>query len=721
MGNSDLDEPLQQMKHIFDEQGGVDQQFPIKTEESVLFLTCAYIGEWMNAAIEHPRSYATVQSDDLQEWIDVLVLHSKVAIRKVDLQLKWWKSFNDPILVFEKDTMKPFAAIPARGNVKGYLFDVAKGERRALDAATVQILQTNAYVFYETLPEQISNIQELFAFGMRAINDKLWFLLAILGLLGVVRLFFPIANQVMFDAIIPVGNVSLFWQLAFALFVVLLVEFALTISRGYAILRLQVLWENKVQIGFWDRIMSLSLVAFRQFTGSDLLERMVLLERIRPFVSAQVLYTLCEAPFALCFALLMVYYSVKLALIAFFLLVVFVSVTLRLRKKIFPLSAESSDAQIALRDFVTQIVKGADIIRVANAENRAFSQWASRFTLLEKLKLIIRQKEKYCLLIQSIYVTATLAVIYGWIAFFFHENGMLPFSLTMGTFIGFQTAFFLLAGAINSLLDFYPSYLQIVRQCQRTDVLLAYPTEQVERKHSEEKFKGEIIVDNLCFQYSSNSKPTLSQISFKCEPGQFIGITGRSGSGKSTILRCLMGFETPESGDIYYDGHSLKDLDIHSIRRRIGAVMQESHIFSGNIKSNLLLGRYASRQTIDRALELSCFDEVLHRLPSGLKSYISKGYNNVYSGGEMQRLLIARALISDIDILLLDEATSALDALTQDRVMKNLATLNITRIVVAHRLETIQKADHILIIKDGKIAQRGTFKELELNQGFAHE
>lgn len=680
----------------------------------LLFCVCSYISELEGFLIDHPRRHVQVASDEVQEWMDGLAEHSEIVIKKIELQDNWWRSFTDPYVVFEKESGKPCAAIPSKGKQPAQLIGVENQNQTLLDSATASNIHPYAYVFYKTLPEKTSGIQDIVRFCFHGLKGEIALLVALLGFLGIVRLFFPLANQLLFDHVIPHGDFKLFWQLACALAITLLAEFALSLARGFSILRLQVLAESKMQAALWERLMNLPFSIFRQYTIGDLREMVRPAEKIRPLIAGKTLYTICDTPFAIFLVVLMLIFSIELGLITVALLVFFVCIAWMLRKKIQPLINESLDKETDLLGFLNQLPVGITTLRIAGAENRMYAQWAGRFADLEKLKCSIRSMEKYFTLIQGLYVVIILAVLYGFLGYHLNETGSLPFSLTIGAFIGFQTAFLLLTTNVNTLFEFMGAALNISRICNKTNAILTCPPEQTKGKHYEEKLRGEIRVENLCFRYPGNSALTLSNVSFRCAPGKFVGIIGRSGSGKSTVLRCMMALEKPEDGHIYYDGHRMEDLNVHTMRRRIGAVLQESHIFIGNVKSNLLVGRHASRQAIDRALELSCFDEVVRRLPMGLKTFVAPENNSLFSNGELQRLLIARALLTDIDILLLDEATSALDAATQSTVMKNIASLKITCVVVAHRLETIRNADQILVIHEGKIERQGTFKELGL-------
>jgi ABC-type bacteriocin/lantibiotic exporter with double-glycine peptidase domain len=196
---------------------------------------------------------------------------------------------------------------------------------------------------------------------------------------------------------------------------------------------------------------------------------------------------------------------------------------------------------------------------------------------------------------------------------------------------------------------------------------------------------------------------------------------GKSGCGKSTLMRLLLGFEQPNSGAIYYDGYDLKTLDMRSVRQCIGVDLQNGKLFSGDIFSNIIIT--SPRSTLDDAWEaarLAGVDEDIRKMPMGMHTMISEGTGGV-SGGQKQRLLIARALISKPKILLFDEATSALDNITQQHVATSLASLGCTRIVIAHRLSTVKGCDRIVVIDHGGIVEEGTYAELMDQKGLFHD
>lgn len=199
-------------------------------------------------------------------------------------------------------------------------------------------------------------------------------------------------------------------------------------------------------------------------------------------------------------------------------------------------------------------------------------------------------------------------------------------------------------------------------------------------------------------------------------PGEFIALIGGSGSGKSTILRLLLGFETPIAGSIYYDGQDLSGLDVDAVRRQLGVVLQNGQLSSASIFENIAGGAQITLDEAWEAARMSGFAEDITAMPMQMHTVVSEGGGNL-SGGQRQRLLIARALALKPRILLFDEATSALDNRTQAIVSESLDKLQVTIIAIAHRLSTIRNAHRIYVLQAGRVVQQGTFQELAAVEG----
>ncbi|WP_282202327.1 ATP-binding cassette domain-containing protein [Kitasatospora fiedleri] len=216
----------------------------------------------------------------------------------------------------------------------------------------------------------------------------------------------------------------------------------------------------------------------------------------------------------------------------------------------------------------------------------------------------------------------------------------------------------------------------------------------------------------MVFRYPGSALPALDGVSLRAEPGEFVAVVGPSGAGKSTLIRLLLGFERPEAGAVRYDGRELASLDARLVRRQLGSVLQHGRMLRGSLLENLAgADPDVAEDRIWHAAELAGIADELRALPMGLGTRVGEDAQG-FSGGQVQRLLLARALVRDPAVLLLDEATSALDNATQQRVAEAVAGLDRTRLVIAHRLSTIRTADRIYVLDGGRVSAEGTYREL---------
>jgi ABC-type bacteriocin/lantibiotic exporter with double-glycine peptidase domain len=289
-------------------------------------------------------------------------------------------------------------------------------------------------------------------------------------------------------------------------------------------------------------------------------------------------------------------------------------------------------------------------------------------------------------------------------------------SRSTGTVLAFMAAF---GGLLTAALTLNSSVLSILRVVPLLEnarpVLETVPEVDTQKAHPGE-LTGAVEVSHVSFRYQPDGPQVLQDVSLKANPGEFIAVVGPSGSGKSTLFRMLLGFEAPESGSVYYDAQELAELDVQAVRRQIGVVLQNGKLMPGDIFTNIVGNSLLTIEDAWEAARMAGFDEDIRQMPMGMHTYISEA-GGTFSGGQRQRLMIARAIVGKPRILLFDEATSALDNRTQAIVSRSLERLNATRIVIAHRLSTIVNADRIYVMVGGQVVQQGSYAQLAQQEG----
>jgi ATP-binding cassette subfamily C protein len=289
-------------------------------------------------------------------------------------------------------------------------------------------------------------------------------------------------------------------------------------------------------------------------------------------------------------------------------------------------------------------------------------------------------------------------------------------SLSTGEFLAFNAAFSAFLRSILDMIGSGLSALSAIPLYERARPILQSPLEGEGHGDSSLVLKGAIEVSHVSFRYQAKAPLVLDDVMLRIEPGEFVAIVGASGSGKSTLLRILLGFEAPTEGGVFYDGQALSGLDVRSVRRQIGVVLQHSQLMAGDIYSNLVGSSGLTLDDAWRAARQAAIADDIEAMPMAMHTVITAG-GSTLSGGQRQRLLIARALAPQPQILLLDEATSALDNRTQALVSDSLDALRVTRVVIAHRLSTIRHADRIVVLERGRVVQSGRFSELLAARG----
>ncbi len=683
-------------------------------EGTPLLVAAGAVGKSLGVTIRPPA-----RSQDLKrvkEPLEAIVRASRLRMRRILLRDNWWERDCGPLVAYTQQDNRPMALLPFKAN-RYEIFDPADRTRVAVDARSASTLDPCAYMFYRSLPDKVLNALDLFRFALKNRGRDLLviFLTGIAAtLLGMLT---PHATAILIDNAIPDSDRGLLLQVGLGLLVAAFGTALFRLAQGFTLLRVETISDASTQAAVWDRLLNLPVSFFRQYTTGDLQSRVTSISTIRRQLSGTTLITLITGLFSLLNLGLLFYYNFKLALVAVAVAIVAIAVTtlsgILLIRKVRPLLEVKGD----IFGQTVQLINGISKLRVAGAEERGFASWSKNYSRQIKLELSTQNVEDGVALFNTVMPTFTSGVLFWFTIQLLQEaqttGGV---ALTVGTFLAFNSAFGTFIKGATDVSNTVTNTLQVIPQWKRAQPILETIPEVDLSKADPGKLTGRITVDRVTFRYRQDGPLTLDDVSIHAEPGEFIALVGGSGSGKSTIFRLLLGFETPEDGSIYYDGQELSGLDVDAVRRQLGVVLQNGRITSASIFDNIASGAQITLDEAWEAARMSGFADDVEAMPMSMHTVISEGGGNL-SGGQRQRLLIARALVLKPRILLFDEATSALDNRTQAIVSESLEKLQVTRIAIAHRLSTIRNAHRIYVLQAGRVLQQGSFEELASQEG----
>ena len=293
--------------------------------------------------------------------------------------------------------------------------------------------------------------------------------------------------------------------------------------------------------------------------------------------------------------------------------------------------------------------------------------------------------------------------------------------VTYDNYVAFTSSFGFVSGAFMEVSSIALMIAGFRPTLEMVSPILEEEPESTGGKQTVTRLGGNIEMSHVCFRYTDTMPDILDDMSIRIKAGEYVAIVGETGCGKSTLVRLLLGFEKPRKGSVFYDGKDISSLDLRSLRRHIGVVMQNGKLLMGSIFENITISApWLGMDAAWEAAEAAGIAQDIREMPMGMQTMISEGQGGI-SGGQKQRLLIARAIAGKPNVLIFDEATSALDNITQKKVTEALNSYKCTRIVIAHRLSTIQACDRILLLRGGKIEEDGTYEELIAKKGFFAE
>ncbi|OPX92341.1 MAG: Toxin RTX-I translocation ATP-binding protein [Pelotomaculum sp. PtaB.Bin117] len=672
---------------------------------------CRLVGHSLKLKIVPPPQDRKESSKDP---LGDIAYASRVRLRKVLLKEEWWKQDNGPLLAYLEDDSRPVALIPLSPGLYE-IHDPARQIKVRVDFETARQVKPFAFTFYRPFPDKAMKLSDVLVFGRENCWRQDFAMVSLMGILGgLLGIVVPVATGIVFDTVIPGGEKVQLIHVAFFLAASAVAAMFFQLIRSFAMQRILGKMDGSIQAAIWDRVLSLPVPFFRDYTSGELAMRAMAITQIRTIVSETMVATILTSIFSFFNLILLFYYNVKLAVLAVCLLALAIAVTYSLGRIMTGYERQVVDISNRISGLVLQFFGGVAKFRVAGAESRAFYQWSGEFSRQRKITFNKEIIGSWLETFNAVFPVAASMVI------FYNVAASTASTLAPGQFIAFNAAFTSFFVAMIELSQILVEIFRVVPLFERAGPILEAMPEYDEAKVDPGELSGSIEVSHLNFRYKEDGPLILNDVSLHIKEGEYVGLVGTSGSGKSTLFRVVLGFEKPESGRIYYSGHDIEKVDIRELRRQLGVVLQNGKLLAGDIFTNIVGSN--PNLTIDDAWETAKMvglDRDIKEMPMGMHTILSEGATTL-SGGQRQRLLIARAIVNRPKIIYFDEATSALDNKTQAIVSQSLDELKATRVVIAHRLSTIVNCDRIIVMDKGRIIEDGPYEELmNMNGVFA--
>jgi len=680
-------------------------------EIALLMAACQLVGNTLGIVFSPPTEAERVLGN--RDPLSQITFASRIRSRRVRLVSDWWRGDSGPLLAYTLDG-SPIALLP-RSSSSYDAVDPRTMKRTRVDAAYAETLQEYAFIFYRRLHDEPVTIGDTVRFSLRGLSGDLS-LIFIFGLaLALLGLLVPITTGWLVDTVIPSGRRSDLIALGIALLAAAVAGMLFNIAQQFAVLRLQTKSTAALSAATWDRLLGLPAGFFRQYTAGDLANRAYGVSRIRQLVSDATVTAMVSGLFSLVNFALLFYYSVELALVAVGLALALLVVTLSASYFQLKVRRKVSDMQGIVSGVVLQLLNGVTKLRVAGAEANALGVWAEVYGKQQRYTYTAGTLDNGLRVFESVFPLISSACLFAVIGYWLGGS-----TFETGTFVAFNVAFGQFLNAAIKQVNALTSVMEAVPYYERAKPILDMLPEVTNDKVDPGTLSGRVDVNHIQFRYSEDGPLILRDVSLHARPGEMIGLVGPSGAGKSTIIRMLLGFEAPTAGGVYYDNQDLKSLNVQAVRRQIGVVLQDGKVMPGTVYDNIVGASLLTEDDAWEAARVAGLDQDIKLMPMGMQTAIAEG-GTTFSGGQLQRLMIARAVVGKPRILIFDEATSALDNETQALVSKNLDALQVTRIVIAHRLSTIVNADYIFVLDQGAVVQSGTYTELMAQEGLFRE
>lgn len=629
--------------------------------------------------------------------------------RNVILEKNWFREAYGPLFAYKKGSGEPVALLPNK--FMGYYFtDRETGRKISVSRKTAELFEDEAYCFYRPFPRKEMTFFDLLRYMQKCIsfNDCIFVVFAIFTA-TLTGMLIPNIVRALTGPVISAKNERILLGMSICIFCTMTSKQIHEIIAGILNARIKLKTTLGVQAAMIMRILSLPAEFFRKHTTGELTNRFAAVTTLCEVLFGVFVEAGVPAVFSLLYITEVFIFTPKLAPAALTVLVintlfgVIVSLiqVLSDRKQT---SSKSVEAGISY-----SMINGMQKIKLAGAERRFFAKWLKTYAQSIKGTHSLPDFVKFGNVItMAVNFIGNIAICIIAV-----ENG-----IKQSDYYAFTAVCGILAGTFGTLSNVALSVGKAKFLIETAEPFLKTPPEITDNKEIVTELHGNIELSNISFRYSEDSPYIINNMSLKINSGEYVAIVGRTGCGKSTLMRILLGFEKPQKGSVYYDGKDMNSLDLSSLRRKIGTVIQNGGLFQGDIYSNIVItDPMLTVSDAWEAAEKAGIADDIHAMPMGMSTFVSEGQGTL-SGGQKQRILIARAVAPKPKILMFDEATSALDNKTQKKVSESLDSMGCTRIVIAHRLSTIKNCDRILVFGKGRIIEDGSYSELIEKGGY---
>lgn len=708
----------------FEEQVKKRKSLDEKTfEDSFLSLAGLKVDNKKNLSEEEIRdtfvihqilSYFRCQNIDIPKGItsfndklNYVLSQCDIYYHKVELNESYNNEDGTPLLFFTFLSEVPVVLFPKKD--KYYYINYSTGKKEYIEAALVNKFELEALSFYRPLPNTKVGIKEYWKYLRKSIRPLDLLFLALFSALATgIGMVLPYLTRWLTGDVVSSQDMKLF--ILVSIYVVSTATGLLLANamQSYVNNRISLRIEKEVQKAAMMKVLSLPTSFFKKYNTGELAARFASITSLANMIVSSVLTTLITVVMSLAYLFQLISFAPVLILPVALILIISSSFTITIsfiQKKYTEKNLRLSSKEAGV---TYEMINGIQKIRLSGSEKRVFAKWANAYARAAKIQyqppIILRLSTTI-----SLFIT-----LLGNIAIYYLAAKN---NVTASNYMAFTSSYGVLTGAFTSLVSMVGIFTMISPVYNMARPILETEAETTQGKIHLEGVKGNIKLDNVTFKYLESGPLILDNLSLNIKQGEYIAIVGQTGCGKSTLVRILLGFEKPLEGKVYFDDIDIDKVDLTSLRRNIGTVMQNGTLFHADIFSNIIISSPSlTEDDAWKAAEIADIAKDIREMPMGMKTVISEGQGGI-SGGQKQRIMIARAIVHKPKILIFDEATSALDNKTQKSITESIDKLNCTRIVIAHRLSTIMKADRIIMLEGGKIIEEGNYETLIAKKG----